>query len=750
MQNVKQIVLERSGFDDFNPVQQQALAKGLLEGRNLVVAAPTASGKTLVAELAAVNAFLSGKKSVYIVPLKALASEKYEEFNEKYSSIGMRTAMSIGDLDESDPWLGKYDVIIATSEKMDSLLRHGLEWLDRIGLLVVDEIHLLDDPGRGPTLEITITKLLSMIKPQILGLSATISNYEEIAAWLNADCFRTDYRPVKVEKGIAINNIIYFEGERKNEIPSSDEQSVGISLDTIKNDKQIIIFASTRRGAEATAEKVSDHIKKKLSEDERMQLSKIADEVAHALDRPTKQCKRLAACVRGGAAFHHAGLVAKQRSIIERYFKEGKIKMISATPTLAAGINLPAWRVFIKDMKRFSGFRGMDYLPVLEVQQMMGRSGRPKFDKTGEAILSAKDENEAEKIWEKYINGEPEKIQSKLGVEPVLRMHTLALVASGLITTEHNLIDFFSRTFYAHQYGDLTELRKTLDKVLALLEGFGFIKMAESKKADDNPFVTAKDMIANEGNSIEATAIGKRVSELYIDPITAHDFIEGINSFSRKKITPVGIVQLVCNTMEMMPLLSVRRAEMKNIESMIASNAEYFANDIPNPWEMDYDDFMKSVKTAMLIGSWMEESGEDAILDSFNVTPGELRARLDNADWLSYALSELCMILDKKNILKEVRKIRLRMKYGIKEELLPLVQIKGIGRVRARMLYTSGIRTIDDLKKMPYERLRKMLGEKTAKAIKEQVGESASSDRKSDDFGLGNFMKASEANDNQK
>ncbi|MBN2101510.1 MAG: DEAD/DEAH box helicase [Candidatus Aenigmarchaeota archaeon] len=739
MQKPEQIVLESSGFSDFNPVQKMALKKGLLDGRNLIVAAPTASGKTLVAELAAVNAFLNKKKTVYIVPLKALANEKYQEFNEKYNKIGMKTAMSIGDLDETDPWLGKYDVIIATSEKMDSLLRHGLEWLDRIGLVVIDEIHLLDDPGRGPTLEVTITKLLSLIKPQVLGLSATINNYEEIAEWLKADSFKTDYRPVKVEKGICIDDKIHFEDERIIELDSSSEQSTGITLDTVDKKKQLIIFANTRRGAESTAEKVGFDIKKKLPENEKFELFRISEEIIHSIDRPTKQCERLAGCVRNGTAFHHAGLVAKQRSIIEDNFRKGVIKLIAATPTLAAGINLPAWRVFVKDLRRFSGFRGMDYLPVLEVQQMMGRSGRPKFDKTGEAILVAKNEEEAEKLWDKYILGDPERIQSKLGVEPVLRMHTLALIASGMITSESGLVEFFSKTFYAYQYGDLSELEKVLDKVIKILEDFEFIRTGKNEtKKSDNPFRTAAELLKESGSEISPTVLGKRVSELYIDPITAHDFIEGIKVFEKKNATPVGIVQLLCNTIEMIPLLSVRKSDMELVESVVVSNSQNFSKPVPNTWDMDYDDFIRSVKTAMFIGSWMEESGEDVIMDNFNVTPGELRVRLDNADWLSYAMSELAWILNKKTILKEIKKVRIRLKYGVKEELLPLVHIKGIGRVRARMLYTSGVRSLEDMRKIPMASLKRVLGEKLAESVKEQLN--VKTEEKQSNSGLNSFM----------
>ncbi|MCJ7816707.1 MAG: DEAD/DEAH box helicase, partial [Candidatus Aenigmarchaeota archaeon] len=168
-------VLEASSIPGLNPVQDMAVKAGLFERRNMVLAAPTASGKTLVSEMASLKTILlNHRKVVYIVPLRALASEKYEEFKKKYEPLGIRVGMSIGDYDQSDPWLANYDLIIVTSEKMDSLLRHGISWTDSIGLVVADEIHLLDSPNRGPTLEIVLTRLMHSTKPEILGLSATI------------------------------------------------------------------------------------------------------------------------------------------------------------------------------------------------------------------------------------------------------------------------------------------------------------------------------------------------------------------------------------------------------------------------------------------------------------------------------------------------------------------------------------------------------------------------------------------------
>ncbi|MFC1755591.1 DEAD/DEAH box helicase [Thermoproteota archaeon] len=204
-------VLEKDGITHLRPAQRKAIDKGLLEGKNMLVCTPTASGKTLIAELAGVSSIMERKgKCIYIVPLKSLATEKYREFNDKYGEF-FRIALSIGDMDAADPFLKDYDLIISTSEKMDSLIRHQASWLRDIKVVVIDEIHLLNDPGRGPTLEILITILRKLLKNvQILGLSATIGNPEELAAWLDAGLVIDDWRPVELRKGVYLDGKVEF------------------------------------------------------------------------------------------------------------------------------------------------------------------------------------------------------------------------------------------------------------------------------------------------------------------------------------------------------------------------------------------------------------------------------------------------------------------------------------------------------------------------------------------------------------
>jgi len=204
-------ILREAKIDELRPCQEKAIGAGLLKGKSVLVCTPTASGKTLVGELAFAPAIMSRTgKGIYIVPLKALAEEKFRDFRQRYGKE-FKVALSIGDIDSTDPFLKDYDLIITTSEKLDSLIRHSAAWLRDVKVIVVDEIHLLNDPERGPTLEILLTMLMRMLsKLQIVGLSATIGNAKELGEWLKSEVIMDDWRPVKLRKGIMMNNTVEF------------------------------------------------------------------------------------------------------------------------------------------------------------------------------------------------------------------------------------------------------------------------------------------------------------------------------------------------------------------------------------------------------------------------------------------------------------------------------------------------------------------------------------------------------------
>ncbi|MBY6287176.1 DEAD/DEAH box helicase [Nanohaloarchaea archaeon H12] len=1210
-----------SGITDLNPPQEKAVKTGLMDGEDMIVASPTASGKTFIAELAMANkSQKQGKTTVYIVPLKALAAEKYQDFTERYEDLNVM--MSVGKEDDSGDYLETADIVIATSEKLDSMLRHNPSWIHQIGLVVVDEIHLLTSPNRGPTLEVTITRLRDILDFQLLGLSATISNSDELAEWLNSELVESTYRPVELEEGIYQQNTVEFyegdgnteetehEGEEDNDAENDDsggnagfstgnellnedkgEQETDEEADeelfiedkhgrptqnivenTLDMEKQCIIFCSSRKGAEKESDRCAKVTKEDLTRQEKQELEEIADDIENALGNPTSQCKRLAKNVRKGAAYHHAGLLQSQKETIEDAFKQGLIRSISATPTLAAGVNLPAFRVILRDVKRYTG-NGMDFIPVLEYEQMClpfdqeilledgsrkkigeivegknsvsvlssnegelegktvtdfferegvvleletetgkleiteehpvrvrsewkeagelnegdevklvpgsvssrdpylyemfpedcyvensgeiireykqkfdlkdseiaekldisestiyhykenkkacpiqgiiqaceelgfskletaeeidkikssygnsikipenltedfmwllgivltdgnlnryedkregstytsirvfntnediidksksvfkglglncyeeereegkyrlevgntllaklmntvfkipygkksqetkipdiifsldrklqasfiegifdgdgsyysnenkykhrihfsssskefiydlqnllaalgaksrinseyrekvningedydvnktiyylrvrnknsinklaellnpikaniemkeysdyhnsnehrkeksgyteildiqekgtkkvydievegnhnyitssrlllhncGRAGRPKYDDRGEAITLAKNPGMKNEILERYIQGEPEKIQSKLAAEPILRMHTLSLVASRYCTTENELLEFYRKTFYAHQYGTMDEVDQKVKQVIQQLRSYEFLEEDEMK----------------------ATETGKRVSELYIDPDSAHSMIENLEKAKNLKesdnrsVKPVSYLFMLSNTTEMQPSPRVKDKEFEEISQALMDAEKYILEPVPEEWDMEFESFVENMKNSLMMRAWISELDEERIMEKYNIAPGGIRSKMQNADWLLYGAKELVrtkeMDTENNEVQNDLKKLRLRLEHGIKEELLNLIKYDQIGRVRARKLYDHGIRDQEDIREVNFEKLKKLIGKKTGKKLKKQVGEENIFDR---------------------
>ena len=702
-------LLEERGIGELYPPQADAIATGVLDGRNLVLASPTASGKTLIAELCAMKHVLERDgKVLYLTPLRALTWEKFEEFQaytrlEKPDGGRIKVGVSTGDMDNSSPWLKAYDIVICTNEKCDSLLRHRSPWMSGISLVIADEIHLIGS-DRGPTLEVSLARLRQMSKDiQVLALSATIRNASEIADWLKAESVTTEWRPVELLEGVALGNHITFKDGTVRSIEGFHKQDpINLALNAVQGKGQSLIFVESRRRAESTAKMTAYALKKRLSRRELTKLHEISANISVHGEK-TRLTDELAACVEGGAAFHHAGLNRDHRRIIEEGFKKGFIKILAATPTLAAGVNLPARTVVIGSYRRFVPGYGMYPIPVLEYKQMSGRAGRPQYDDVGEAILISGSEDEAEYLMRDYVLAEPERIDSRLAQESALRGHTLAAVASDYAHTEGGLLDFFGSTFYGYNY-PTTSIKFVLGNILRYLEKEG--------------------MMVYQGDRFQATEFGRRVSELYVDPLTAVVIRDGLKRGSLE-VTDFTWLHLVCHTPDMRPTLRPGRKDMGLVETYFEEHREEIAVPISDSGDyIDYEEFLGEVKTAMVLEAWIQEVSENDLLERFNVQPGDRYSAVSSAEWLLYSAHELADVLGMPEPRLHLRKLRQRVQHGVTEKLLPLVGLKGIGRVRAQILYNSGYTTLARLRKADVSRLTALplIGPRIAMSIKEQVG----------------------------
>ncbi|MGQ9538865.1 MAG: DEAD/DEAH box helicase [Candidatus Bathycorpusculaceae bacterium] len=709
-ESVKEALI-KGGIVELYPPQEEAVKVGALDGRNLVLASPTASGKTLIAELCALKHILElDGKVLYLTPLRALASEKYEEF-KKYSAItksdGRRISVGIstGDYDSSDPWLERYDIIVATNEKVDSLLRHKAKWVDDVSLVVADEVHLLNEMERGPTLEVVLARLMQTNPDiQVLALSATINNVEEIASWLKAAYVTTEWRPITLKEGILLHNEIQFkDGDARKIEKEVKNPAINLALNTVKSGGQALVFASTRKNAVTLAKKTAPKIGEVLSKPIKRALEREAERILAAGEK-TRISEMLAELVKCGVAFHHAGLGGEHRKMIEDSFREGKIKVLTATPTLAFGVNLPARTVIIHDYRRYEPGYGYYPISVLEYKQMCGRAGRPKYDKIGEAVLVARTAEEADYLMESYVLAKPERIWSRLAVERILRSHVLATVAADYAHTEAGIYDFFSKTFYAYQY-DVAAIKNMIAKILR--------------------FLYDEEMIDVSGSNIYATKFGKRVSELYIDPVSAVIIRDALRQ-KPIRLTDLSLLHMIAHTPDMHPVLRPYSSELDRVAVFMEEHIEEFMTSVPSEWEdrIGYEEFLGEVKTAMVLEAWIEEASEDEIIEKFHVQPGDLYRTIESAKWLLYATNELATLFGNREIQPLTLELMERVDKGVKKELLPIVKLEGVGRVRGRILYNAGYKTIEELKHAQLEDLMKLplIGPKLAKKIKEQIG----------------------------
>lgn len=706
-------VLAKAGYDTLYPPQEDAITAGVLDGKNVVLASPTASGKTLVAELAILKSILeNGGKALYLTPLRALASEKYEDFQkytvvEKSPGRRVRVAVTSGDYDSSDIYLANFDIIISTNEKADSLLRHRTPWIEDVSVVVADEIHLMTEADRGPTLEVVLTRLLK-VNPriQVLALSATIKNAAEIGKWLNANPITTEWRPVPLREGVYYDGQVQFKDGSSRFIPRTDPNPIfNAAIDVIREGGQVLIFAETRRSAVEMGRKATALLRRQLPKPDRRGLENIAQRILSSGER-TRLGETLAEQVLNGVAFHHAGLAGGQRRIIEDAFKAGRLKILSATPTLAAGVNLPARTVIISSYERYEPGYGRYPISVLEYKQFCGRAGRPKYDKFGEAILIAKTEDEQDYLMKNYVTAEPERIWSKLGAEKVLRPHVLATIATRFATSEDGLVRFFAKTFYAFQYDP---------------------KMIRSKLGDILSFLNKEQMVEFEGEELRATKFGRRVSELYIDPVSAVVLRDGLYTRA-EHLTEVSYLHLISRTPDIAPKLYPRRGEDEMLDLFAKEHQDEFMCEVPEYYGdtngITYEEFLSEIKCARVLYEWINETSEDGILEVHKVEPGDILRMVDTAKWLLHATYELAELFGHKDLLKPTYELQIRCARGVKPELVPLVELEGIGRVRGRALFNAGYADIDELKRASVTDLMNvpLIGPSLAKKIKEQVG----------------------------
>lgn len=702
---VVKAILGSLGYESLYPPQEKAIAAGILDGKSTLVTTPTASGKTLVAMMAIAMALKRGKKAVYLTPLRALASEKASDLKALEGidlGIGRQPKVMVatGDYDSSGKELAFADVIVLTNEKMDTLFRHGVEWLGEVGLFVADEVHLIGERERGPTLEMMLTWIRKLYPDvQIVALSATVSNADEISDWLSCALVESRWRPTKLVEGVYEYGSVRMGDGKTFRIQTGGGASapVDLAIDALDNGGQALIFAETRKRASSLAARAAEGVYKRLDKAARELAAKAAAEIIDRGD-DAELTRTLAQLVGKGVGFHHAGLAPSSRKIIEESFKGGVVKLLAATPTLAAGVNLPARRVVVASILRYdAAYGGNVPISVMEYKQLCGRAGRPKYDDYGEAIIVAAESTAAsgEEIYDHYVLGTPEPLRSQLAGDRAIRFHLLSTISSVPGMKKPEIMDVFASTLFARQYKSST----VQFKVESELE---YLESEELVKARNERYI--------------ATEFGKRTSLLYIDPQTAVDFRDALDNKIEKgrRKRALGFLHLITASPDFYPKLSLRKKDPEELSLLLQERRDELLYDVS-----EYD----CSRSFWALAEWIEEAGDRSLGDRLGVEPGDMHRMVETGEWLAYSLYEVAKLLGREDLLSELYALRTRIRYGIKEELMPLVALEGVGRIRARALYAAGLTDVPKIAKTPQAKLASItkIGPSVAEKIKAQL-----------------------------
>lgn len=664
---------------EFNPAQKAVIESGYLEDKsNYIISIPTASGKTVLGILPALKTILNGGKAVYAAPLLSIQNEKVKEF-KAFEEHGIK--------------VGKHpsnsDLSVMVFESFDALTRFSWNVLREVDTLIIDEFHMIGEYSRGPTLESAITRA-KIINPslRIIALSATLKNIDEIEQWLDGKTVEHDYRPVPLNKEVLDAEM--FNTKNKNDV------IVKIVEKAIEDNSQALSFVSTRRFTESLATYVAKKIDKKTTKEQKHKFKQVADKLLEVPKKkgslPTTTCLKLAEAAEKGVVFHHAGLFNEQKEIIEDEFRNGNILMITATPSLMYGVNLPSKYVVIRDHTRWTS-NGPASIPVFDYEQMSGRAGRPQYDDVGYSYLVAKTMDEAFDLEARYVNGEIELTNSKLiDNKDAIYKQIIAQIASSLSKNLDDLNDFFGKTLYGFQMKNnpsmsmfaQDSLNWELESALEFLLQNGIIRATpEGLKTTDFGNLIAKSNYAVE----TAVKIKEYVSTM-------------------EKLNPAEMIYALAETPDL-PLISFKGRKSKDPVRDKLSECGLFAVDIGNP-----------EATAVSLIEWIDERNEYEIENAYNVYSASTRRSAYEASRLVKFAKNTLEVLGNYSNLKDMDYLSARLYYGVKEDIIPLVVgVKRLGRKRARLLMkTFG----DNLSEASEKELQKVegIGPKLAGKVK--------------------------------
>ncbi len=723
--------------EELLPLQSLVVSKhNLLDGESLIISAPTSSGKTFCGEMAAVANLFKRKKVIYLVPLKAIAEEKFSDFLERYSSLGIGVVISTKDRQEHDRKIekGDFDLAIMIYEKFNQLLIKNMDILSQVNLIIVDELQMIADPSRGPILELALLKIrTSKYRPQILGLSAVLRDVDELSSWLGCKLLLEKSRPVELLQGILLDGIFFYKKHNSQKEGTEDL----VSLDLSEEEAHQILFANVEKLVR-DKEQVLVFLKSKLDSEncaslfsEQVNFSPCLNAIDALSDLENTTLKqRLIECLQKGIAFHNADLTFDERRVVEYFYLIGEIRVIFSTTTLSMGVNLPARTVFIETQKyqlgEYSGKTVMLPISSSEYENMSGRAGRFGLEKKfGRSILIAANKFHFDSLWEGYIEGAEEKIVFQLDkkdVEDIILDLTTSGSAKNISQLEEIIKVTPSGKFILEKKISLDEKVKKLiqnkmllspDKgktlfasklgTLCALKGISVQTGLDLKKklegaSDFDPFSWFYDILdTKDGEEIyinvfpfeeESKIYEEILTQRYIQNQTTNDRFDSSTSLTPGKLT----------TRKIKALLE-REIGFSRKESRL-------------------------VKLCLLLSDWITHQDTLDLENKYFCRLGQIDQIGKRASWLLDAAFGIARILSSnRKLVSFLKKLSQEVNFGVDQRGLKLAKLRvpGLGRDYIWNLVENGFSDLKKIKEAKLNDLEKFIPTRVAERLKEKI-----------------------------
>ncbi|XP_078659196.1 DNA polymerase theta-like [Branchiostoma floridae x Branchiostoma belcheri] len=723
--------------------QAECLQTGeVLAGRNLVYSAPTSAGKTMVAELLMLKRVLeTQKKGIFILPFVSVAREKMFYLKKLLFDAGVKVDGYMGGQSPAGGF-SSVDVAVCTIEKANSLVNRLIEdgKTDQLGIVVVDELHMVGDSHRGYLLELLLTKIRYVTsknrsdnnKPttnpvQIVGMSATLPNLDLLARWLDAELYQTDFRPVPLTECVKVGTTVYNSQMEKVRdfhsvinVRGDEDQVVGLCYETVSEGHSVLVFCPTKNWCEKLAETIAREFYNinrvppeekltegfsKLSELPYVQLNRqVLQDVVEQLRRtPVGLDHMLGRVVPYGVAFHHAGLSFDERDIVEGAFRQGHLRVLVATSTLSSGVNLPARRVII----RTPLFHGR-VLDSLTYKQMAGRAGRKGVDSQGESVLVCKERerSKATTLIRSGLSPVHSCLHRETGqdVSSSMKRAILEIIAGGVARSPTDVERYASCTMLAAGMSEVTSDNTSTDSAIHACIQFllehEFIRLQEVQSDDDTPT-----------QEYQPTQLGSATLSSALSPdealVVFADLQRAMKSFVLEnelhilfQITPIYTdwpnldwYQYLC-LYEKLPTHMRRVAELVGVEEGYLARAVNGRVSVKTPKQLRQLAVHKRFYTALVLQDLTQEVPLPVVVKKYSCTKGVLQSLQQSAATFAGMVTVFCSRLGWHNLELLLAQFQSRLTFGVQRELVELVRISLLNGLRARTLFNAGFHTV--------------------------------------------------------